>query len=200
MKMLIKISLKVFLAVVLLAGCQNDDKVYVPKPRMYPKVEFPDRNIVSFDQSECELSFTYPDYFQYQKDEFKFEGKPTNDCWFDLQSKELNLSLHCSYYPINEGKSLDELINDSFKITGKHNSKASARKESLIQDKNLGGIMFEVDGPVASPIQFFLTDSVDHFFRASFYFDAKVNQDSTQIIYDFVKEDIDLILKSFEFK
>lgn len=187
-----------FIAIITI-GC-NDQKVYVPKPRMYPKVNFPALNRIDLKKQDCDLSFEYPDYLIYKQDSFKFEGNPVSPCWFDLQSDDLNLSLHCSYYPITSTESFDKLVDDSFKITGKHNSKASARRESLISKGELGGILFEVDGPVASPLQFYITDSTEHFFRASFYFDAKVDQDSTKVVYDFVREDIDHLIETFQFK
>ena len=40
----------------------------------------------------------------------------------------------------------------------------------------------------------------DHFFRAAFYFNAQVNTDSLAPIYAFIKEDLQKMLLTFEWK
>ena len=60
--------------------------------------------------------------------------------------------------------------------------------------------MFDIDGPVASPTQFYLTDEDKHFFRASLYFNSKVNPDSTAQVLEFLKPEIDTLLSSFKWK
>lgn len=172
----------------------------IAKPRMFPRVVFPDRNIISFENKECDFSFEHPDYLIYGKDSIRFEENYKYPCWFDLNSKTLNTTLHFSYLKVNSQKDLDININDAFKMVDEHNIKALARKESVIENKEakVYGLLFEIDGNVASQLQFFLTDSTQHFIRASLYFNDKVNQDSTKIIYDFIKKDIDAMIGSFE--
>lgn len=178
----------------------NSTEGPIAKPRMFPKVEFPDRNFISFDNKECDFSFEHPDYLAYGKDSIRFEENYKYPCWFDLNSKSLNTTLHFSYLKVNSQKDIDININDAFKMVNEHNIKALARKESIIENKDakVYGLLFEIDGNVASPLQFFLTDSTQHFIRASLYFNDKVNQDSTKIIYDFIKKDIDAMINSFE--
>jgi len=67
-------------------------------------------------------------------------------------------------------------------------------------DKKVYGLLFEIDGPVASPIQFFLTDSTTHFLRGSLYFKDVVNRDSIQPVFEFVKEDLEVFFESFTWK
>jgi len=151
-----------------------------PKPRMYPKVDYPERNAVGFDESYCKMSFEYPDYFEVVQDVQKRNSKPVDPCWFDLEAESLNSQLHCSYIPIKNRKHFDKLVQDAFKMTSKHNQKANYRKEQLIQNSEdrVYGLLFEHEGPVASPLQFFVTDSTTNFFRGSLYFKSKVNPDS----------------------
>lgn len=190
----------VFVVLITLMACSGDD-ARMPKQRMFPRVDYPVKKDTSFEHADCPFAFTYPAYLQYSQDSFFFGEKPVNDCWFDLNSKALDASLHCSYYAVNGRADLDRYIEDAFTITGKHNIKANARKETLISGKKgVNGILFEVDGPVASPVQFFLTDSTHHFFRASLYFNATVNPDSTAPVLRFLNEDIEKIIRTFEWK
>ncbi|MFZ1751381.1 MAG: hypothetical protein WAU01_14370, partial [Saprospiraceae bacterium] len=163
----------------LLGSCQ-EEQIKLPKPHMYPRVHYPVKNYVLFDTLQCDFVFRFPDYGHIVKDSFIFEGEPEHPCWFDIQSEQLNTSIHCSYYRVSPKKSLSSLINDAFTIAGKHNVKANYRKETVIDNQyGVKGMIFDIEGPVASPTQFYLTDGKNHFFRGSLYFNSKVNPDST---------------------
>lgn len=96
---------------------------------------------------------------------------------------------------------LDKLIGDAFILASKHNVKADFREEVLIRKPNhVNGLMFNIEGPVASSINFYLTDSINHFVRASLYFKNTVNPDSIAPVLDFVREDIEKIITTFEWK
>ena len=56
--------------------------------------------------------------------------------------------------------------------------------------------LYDYEGITATSSQFYLTDSVKHFFRGSFYFDTEIN-DSIVPIKNFVKEDIKYLIESF---
>jgi len=188
------------LSMCLLLACESEETV-TPKPRMYPKINFPAQRYITFHNMGCPLQFEYPSHSRIVEDSSSFEKTLPGECWFDLRMDSLNASLHCSYLPIRNKDDLSKLINDAFDLAGKHNIKANARKESVISNVNgAGGLFFEIDGPVATPIQFFLTDSTQHFFRASLYFNAKVNPDSTAPVLQFVRKDIEKMLESFSWK
>ena len=184
---------------ILLGSCKSEIEM-IPRPRMYPRIVFPERNYVNFDKFYCPFSFKYPDYAEIVQDTVFFDEKPAHPCWFDLRFAPLNSSLHCSYYPIRNRADFDKFVNDAFNMAGKHNIKADAREEYLIQDKGISGIIFEIKGPVASPYQFFITDSLNHFMRGSLYINDAVNPDSTRIIVDFLKKDIEIMIEHFNWK
>ncbi len=187
------------LIVLICLACQGEEAV-TPKPRMYPKINFPSQQYKDFLSNGCPIHFEYPAHAMLVKDSSYFEKPFPGECWFDLRMDSLNASLHCSYLPIRHRNELGKLINDAFDLAGKHNIKANARRESIISNENgASGLFFEIDGPVATPIQFFLTDSTAHFFRASLYFNAKVNPDSTAPVLKFIRKDIEKILETFSF-
>lgn len=182
----------------ILLACGNDS-VYIPKPRMYPKVTFPKGDLKKFDESYCHMTFDYPSYAYVERDNYFFEKEPIDPCWFNIQFKDLEGTLHCSYIPIENRAHYDRLINDSFRMVEEHNSKANFRKEEYIQNENgVGGLYFSLGGEVATNMQYVLTDTTQHFFRASLYFNSKVRPDSIRPIFDFVKKDVDEMIESFE--
>jgi len=200
MKQLVLLSL---LSAFLFVSCDNG-QVLVPKPRMFPKVNYPVKSYTSFDINTCPFKMDIPKYFQYIKDTTVIDY-PTNknvdvSCWFDLYSKELNAYMHISYFDIQKSIGFDKLVGDAFEMADKHNVKANYRDEIKIDDpsRSLHGIIFEIDGPVATPLQFFVTDSTEHFLRGSLYFKSKVNRDSIAPVYNFLKEDITRLLESFK--
>lgn len=196
--------MKIFSCILLIIcalGCSERD-IVIAKPRMYPKVDFPTRNNINLVSNECDFTFIYPDYFEYGKDSIRFDENFIYPCWFDLYSKKLNTTIHFSFLSIKNYKDLDTHIKDAFKLADEHNIKAIARKETIIEDKTnrIFGLKFEFEGNVAAPLQFFVTDSTKYFLRASLYFNDKVNQDSTQIIYNFVLDDVDSIINTLRWK
>jgi len=194
------ILLLFFLFCICFASCK-DEQVFVPKPRMYPKVEYPTKDYITFDTSYCTMTFDYPRYSQVVQDEFFFEDEPVDPCWFDIEFPDFNGTLHCSYIPVNNRKHYDKLIEDSFRMVEEHNQKANYRKEEYISNEyGVGGLYYSIGGQVATNMQFILTDTTNHFFRASLYFNARVAPDSIRPIYQFVKEDVDKMIETFQWK
>lgn len=185
---------------VLLASCK-EETIFVPKPRMYPKVELPSKSYRSFDTSFCQMTFDIPTYTRFEQDKYYFDEKPVDPCWFNLHFDQLNGTLYCSYIPIGSRKHFDNLIDESFRMVEEHNSKANFRKEeSILNRYGVGGLYFSLGGEVATNMQFVLTDTTDHFFRASLYFNTEVAPDSIRPIYQFVKDDVDRMIESFQWK
>ncbi|MEO1513926.1 MAG: hypothetical protein AAFV95_02900 [Bacteroidota bacterium] len=187
-----------FLGMLLWSAC-GSDPVYVPKPRAYPKVMFPKRAYQTFEKDYCQCSFKYPVYSEVVKDTLFFNQKPVNDCWFDLVIPQFNARIHCSYYPISADSPLDKLRDDAFKMASKHAAKATFMEERKLKNEHdVSGFVFNIEGPAASPFQFFLTDEDKHFLRGSLYFNNTPEPDSLAPIIDFVKYDITQMIQTFE--
>lgn len=184
---------------ILFSACQEIPPS--PKPRAYPRIMFPEKDFHQFDEDYCNFTFDYPAYAEVVQDTNFFEEAPMHPCWFDLYIPAFDCRLHCSYYPIGTDKSLDDLKRDAFELVDWHNKRANYIDEILIQKGNkVSGIAFDIDGPAASPFQFFLTDSTQHFMRASLYFNTQINPDSLAPAYTFVKEDLLNIIETFRWK
>ena len=72
-------------------------------------------------------------------------------------------------------------------------------------DGNLGEYLEDVhtmmDGKgVATPMQFYLTDSTKNFVRGALYFNFKPDNDSMQPVISFIRQDIDHMISTFEWK
>lgn len=182
-----------------LVSCFQQDPP-IPKPRQFPRVDFPEKAYQNFEDADCDFKFTYPSYATIEKKTSFFNQKPSHPCWFDVYFPQFNGRLHCSYIPIENRDTFDDLVDDAFELVSKHHIKANYKRESLIEGKNKYGLLFDIEGPVASPLLFYLTDSTDHFFMGSLYFNNRVKPDSMQIIHDFVREDVVEIIETFDWK
>ena len=190
----------ILLLVMFVLSCK-EEPTYVPKPRLFPKVEYPEKSYQEFDFDYCKMSFEYPTYAYIEQETNFFNEDPLHPCWFDIVVPDLNGRIHCSYFEINSQEDFDKLIKDAFSLTGKHNIKANFRDEMRIEKpNNVSGIIFDVAGPVASPAQFFLTDSTNHFLRGALYFNNVVRPDSMAPVYEFLKDDIARLIETFSWE
>lgn len=187
------------LAITLLAAC-GEETNYTPKPRAYPRIVYPEKSYLPFRAADCGFTFEYPAYARIVQDSFFFGEKPPHPCWFDLYIPDFDSRLHCSYMQPGQGKSFDELRSDAFDLANWHTKRANYIDEEIIQTPNgVEGIGFRMEGPAATPYQFFLTDPEHkHFLRASLYLNTQIRPDSLQPIYDFLQEDLDRMILSFK--
>lgn len=194
-----RFCVQIFFIIFVFANCS--EPVFTPKPRAFPKVEYPAKEYQSFDKNYCGFTFEFPTYALIQQDSTFFDVAPEHSCWFDMYIPDFDCKIHCSYHPITAERPFEKLKDDAFKMTDWHNKKATYIEERpFIKRNNVKGIVFEVEGPVASPFQFFVTDSLEqkHFFRGSLYFNAQVRPDSLAPVYSFIKEDLLQIIETFK--
>ncbi len=192
-----KINIISLLTILLILASACEEPIYTPKPRTYPKVEFPTRGFQTFNNINCPFSFDYPVYAQIEKN----PEASTSDCWFDVYIPAFDSRLYCTYYSIESQSSFEKLWTDAFELANKHNVRADYIDPQPIQKNGRTiGFTFDIEGASASPYQFFITDSTQHFLRASLYFNTQTNRDSLAPIFAFLKEDFQTIIKTFAWK
>ena len=187
MRMLLFVGLLLFLS-----AC-NDGVPPVPKPRSYPRVDYPARQYTALGAGYCPFTFERPASTTVVQETSYFDEKPADPCWFNLKlAGALNGTVHFSYYPITSPAQWEELRDEAFQLVGVHNQRASTIEEIVIHRDaaHVHGVAFDIAGPAASPFQFFLTDSTRHFLRGALYFQTQPNPDSLGPVIDYVKEDI----------
>lgn len=186
------------LALIAFLAIACEESAPIPRPRAYPRVIYPEKTYQAFDKNHCAFTFQYPTYSLVQVDTGQNGLKPDNACWFDLYYPNFECRVHCTYSQIGAGKSFDKLKADAFELVDWHNKKANYIEEERInRSPDLQGMAFSIDGPAATPFQFFITDEKQHFFRASLYFNTRINTDSLAPVYDFVKKDMRKIIETF---
>ena len=177
----------------LLYSCSGDS--YSPKPKGYYKIDFPKKAYQTFDKG-CAYSFAYPVYAEMVPE----GNRAAEPCWYNLYFKQFNGRLHMTYYDVRSKGEYEGLVEDARTFAFKHTVKANAIDQKLISypDKKVYGIYYAIEGNTASSVQFFLTDSVKHYFRGALYFNERPQYDSIQPVVNFIKKDIDQLISTFK--
>lgn len=192
--------LSIVTLVCFLSACESDAPV--PKPHAFPRVIYPEGTYRTFEEGYCHFSFEQPTYATVEHDSTFFDQKAGSDCWFNLNVPALNATIYCSYYPVTSKGRFDELVQDAFSLASKHNVKANYIEEIQIsrpRDK-VYGMVYSIDGPVASPYQFYVTDSTQHFLRGSLYFRTQSRADSLAPVVAFMKKDVNRLLETIKWE
>ncbi|MFT4545806.1 MAG: gliding motility-associated lipoprotein GldD [Bacteroidia bacterium] len=172
-----------FFIALILSSCNQD---YTPKPRGYIRIDLPEKSYQPI-VSDCPYSFERATYAKFTPD-MRAQSDP---CWFDIDYPQFKAKVHFSYKRIDGN--LSKYLEDSRALTNKHISKASGIDEALIikEDSRVFGTIYSIDGSqTASPLQFHLTDSTEHFLRGALYFNVSPNNDSLAPVIDFLKQDM----------
>jgi gliding motility-associated lipoprotein GldD len=187
-----KIKIIFLLSAILLFAC---DRNYTPKPSGYIKVHYPEKSYRLFDE-DGPYSFEYPVYSIVIQD----QKKNSEPYWYNIFYPEYNSTIHLSYKQIDNN--VNDFIEDSRILVYKHTSRSEGIDEMPFTDteNRRYGIMYSLKGNVASSVQFFVTDSTKHFLRGSLYFNTSPNRDSLNPIINFVREDIEHLIESIEWK
>lgn len=167
-----------------------------PKPKGWMRIALPDKEYLLYD-SLRNFRFETPVYARVVED---FDWPEQTD-WVNLEFASMNATLHISYKPVSNN--LREYIDDAHTMAMKHLPKANLIRDSLIikPETNVYGLIYEIGGRgVASPLQFYLTDSLRHFVRASLYFNFRPNNDSIEPVIRFLRADVMHMIETFGWK
>ena len=110
----------------------------------------------------------------------------------------LKAEILCDYIVLN--KNLIEISESFRKMVYEHSFKSTAIIERLwVNDStNVYGLAYEIKGNTACNYAFTLTDSSKHFFSGQLMFQTSPNYDSLKPSINFIKEDIEAMIASFE--
>lgn len=189
--MLLRFTVVLFL----FTACASDD--YSPKPRGFFRIELPEK-VYEPAATGCPYSFEIPNYAILVDD----NSSNAAPCWKNLDFPQFNARLHISYFAIGTDAPFDMLTEDARTFVFKHTSKATAIDQQQISDaeREVYGLRYEIGGNTASNVQFYLSDSTHHYLRGALYFNERPNLDSIRPVLDFIKDDIDRIIHTVQWK
>lgn len=190
-------SIYFLFAVVLLWACGGREQASMPKPRGYFRIDLPNKQYQTYNE-QPPFTFQYPTYAKVEQD----SSKGAKKFWKNIVFPEFRARIHLSYQAIKGKQELKELLEDAHTFAFKHTIKAEAIDEAAIEDKerNMHGVYYIIDGNAASWLQFYLTDSTHHYLRGALYFWDKPRQDSIKPVLEFLKKDVNQLIKTIKWK
>ncbi len=181
--------IKHLFTVMLLIGLLSCMEEYSPKPFGYFRIEMPEKTYQDFDE-DCPYSFEYNESAVL---------KEKRDCWYDIRYPSLKATLQLTYRSVNDNN-LDTLLQEGHNLAYKHTVKADGIDELLFvnEDQEVYGLMYKLKGDAATSLQFFMTDSSDHFLRGVLYYYASPNADSLRPVNEFMEGEMTHLIESLE--
>ncbi len=188
MKLLISLSLLVFMFV----GCKEEANI--PKPPTYLRLELPDHAYKVY-RDDCPYSFDIADLYKVNQAPVDQEG---NACHKRIELGTLNGTAYLRYWKIT--KPLAFYINNANDEIDRHKLKATniIDKQIIRPEDNVYGTFFELQGNVATPYQFYLTDSVENFIYCEVLFNSTPNYDSLVPTLDYLEQDLMRLVETLE--
>lgn len=193
-KFMKRLPLLVIPFLLLLSACEED---FSPKPRGFNRIDLPSHQYKKLEEDHP-YTFEHSVHATILKD----SSSIAEPHWIDIWYPQFRSNIQITYKAIkNDKKLLDELINDSHRLTGGHQKKAYSIDEAIIKtDNGKNAMIFQLDGEVPSQFQFYTTDSTNHFLRGALYFRTATKNDSLAPVIQYMREDILHLLGTLEWK
>jgi gliding motility-associated lipoprotein GldD len=193
--MILNRTFVILLVVMMLLSSCLEEQTGMPKPRAYYRIDFPEKTYKTYEGA-CPYQFELPQYAVYEPDT-NIGAEP---CRANISMKRYRAKLHLTYKPLNNN--LATYTEDARTLAYRHSVRASGIQEYQIDlpENKVYGMIYEIGGNAASSIQFYVSDSSRHFFRGSLYFAASPNADSLAPVVNYIRADIEHLLKTFRWK
>ncbi len=179
----------IVISLALILSCSSD---YSPRPRGYFRIDLPEREYQTYS-GDCPFTFSYPAFAEIGDD----EGRLSQPCWLNIDFPGYKGRLHLSYGMVDGN--LVDYLEDARKLAFRHTVKADAIDESMFINRadDVYGVLYDIKGNTASAVQFYLTDSTNHFFRGALYFNVQPNRDSLAPVIEHFRKDIIHLMETF---
>lgn len=177
----------IVLVAIFLGSCGGDT---LPKPKSYLKLQYP---VATYKNVASNCPFTF-EASTYAKVEIK------NNCWAKIEYPNLKATIHITYREVDNN--LEDILKEVEKLTFEHTIKADAISDRPYNDieKKVYAKLYNIEGNVATNIQFRATDSLKHVLSGALYFYAKPNYDSIVPAVKYIEKDMMKLVESLTWK
>jgi gliding motility-associated lipoprotein GldD len=191
--------------VVALLACEQKQVGDAPRPKGYNRIELPSAKYIPLEPGhpyQFEMSAyakVIPDTVTIGNKKEVFKAEPH---WIYLYYPRWDAFIQITYKSLGgDQQKLKALINDSFALAYKHQGKAAGIHDYVMTttDGRKAGLI-ELNGEVATSLQFFTTDSTKHFLRGAIYVKTATQNDSLAPIIRFLKQDALHLIQTLSWK
>ena len=180
---------------IVLFGCEN---YFLPKQSAYLRLDYPKPEYKLIDDKD------FPFFFEANTRLSEISDIDINlrSIDFIINYNQLNAQINFQYKNVNSSEKLNAYILDLKSTIETHSMMANSVKikDYSLKEKNIFGRIFDLSGNVASPYQFYLTDSINNIISGLVYFNIKPNYDSILPAINYIENDIIYLIESFDWK
>ncbi len=186
-------------------ACEQKQAGDVPRPKGYNRLDLPVAQYVALEAGHpyqfevSQYAQVIPDTVTIGNKKEVFKAEPH---WIYLYYPRWDAFIQITYKPLGGDKQkMKALINDAFALAYKHQGKAAGIHDYVMttQDGRKAGLI-ELNGEVATSLQFFTTDSSKHFLRGAIYVKTATQNDSLAPIIRFLKQDALHLIQTLSWK
>ncbi len=180
---------------IVLFGCEN---YFLPKQSAYLRLDYPKPEYKLINDKD------FPFFFEANTRLSEISDIDINlrSIDFIINYNQLNAQINFQYKSVNSSEKLNAYILDLKRTIETHSMMANSVKikDYSLKEKNIFGRIFDLSGNVASPYQFYLTDSINNIISGLVYFNIKPNYDSILPAINYIENDIIHLIESFDWK
>lgn len=188
---------QIFIYLFITAFLFSCGQTYIPKPKGYNRLDLPEREYISLPDS---LPYTFD--ISTAANLLRDSSYIAERYWIDLYYPQITANIQITYKNLrNDRQLMEELVNDSYRLTSKHQIKAYAIEETIVKTPSgKTAVIAELEGEVPSQFQFFITDSTENFLRGALYFRTSTKNDSLAPAIEYMKVDAMRMINTLEWK
>lgn len=192
-----KIIIIILLQAIFSVACIHKEEPNSAKPQGYFRIATPEPNYITWD-SLIPFTFQYNESAQFSI--LKQEGK---NYWMDLHYPQYNASLKMTLVSLKNDLREHVVNEERMLMFHVEKRKADDIQYSVILDPQakLYGQLYDIVGKeAATPLKFWVTDSVNYYVRATLYFNFVPNNDSLEPVIKYLKSDVLKMIDTWKWK
>jgi len=175
----------------------EEENTSLPRPKGFPFLDIPKHQYNSLEKGHP-FTFELSRFAEVKKDTFAL-AEPH---WMYIYYPRWDAFIQLTYKSVGgDRKRLDKMIRDSYILASKHQMKANRIQDATLTTRDgRKATVIELDGELATPFQFFTTDSSTHFLRGAVYLNTAMKNDSLEPVIRYLKEDAIHLIQTLRWK
>jgi gliding motility-associated lipoprotein GldD len=178
-------------------SASQEENTAMPRPKGFPAMDIPPHQYQNLEKGHP-FSFELSRFAEVKKDTFAL-AEPH---WMYIYYPRWDAFIQLTYKSVEgDRKRLDKMIRDSYVLASKHQMKANRIEDAILTTRDgRKATVIELEGEVATPFQFFATDSTTHFLRGAVYLNTATKNDSLAPVIRYLKEDAIHLIQTLRWK
>ena len=169
----------------------------MPRPKGFPAMDIPAHQYQSLEKGHP-FAFELSRWAEVKKDTFALAEAH----WMYIYYPRWDAFIQLTYKSVGgDRKKLEKMIRDSYVLASKHQMKANRIEDAILTTREgRKATIIELEGEVATPFQFFATDSTTHFLRGAVYLNTAMKNDSLAPVIQYLKQDAIHLIQTLRWK